>query len=135
MPVLVRLLLLIACTCVPMAATATVRTMPFTLPTLMSFMPSMTMTAMHEQVHQGTGQQQQKWEIGYDVGPMLGEQKISGDGKKSKKEPIGTACVAKSTVVSGHGMRSLAISGMGDDRARLLPHRMALPHCDGCANE
>lgn len=44
------------------------------------------------------------------MGLMLGDQEIAGDGKKSEKEPIGTACVAKSTIESGHDMRSLMIN-------------------------
>jgi hypothetical protein len=68
-------------------ATATVMFSPFIMP--MSAMP---MPTMHEDMHQGAGQEQQEWQIRHDMGPVLGEQEITGDGKEAQKVPVDTSC-------------------------------------------
>ncbi|WP_443218356.1 hypothetical protein [Pseudomonas sp. SBT1-2] len=57
-------------------ATATVMFSPVSVS--MSAMPT-----MHEDMHQGAGQEQQEWQIRHDMGPVLGEQEITDDGKEA----------------------------------------------------
>ena len=78
-------------------ATATVMFSPFSVS--MSAMP---MPTMHEDMHQRAGQEQQEWQIRHDMGPVLGEQEITGDGKEAQKVPVDTSCAMLGHVMLIH---------------------------------
>lgn len=63
-------------------ATATVMFSPVRVSMPAMPMP-MPMPTMHEDMHQGAGQEQQEWQIRHDMGPVLGEQEITDDGKEA----------------------------------------------------
>ena len=81
----------------PMPAAASVRSSRVTLIAI-----ALLMSTMHKQVHKRTGKQQQKWQIGNDMGPVLGQQEIAGDGEKTKEEPVGAASAMKRNLMSFH---------------------------------
>lgn len=81
-----------------MAAAATVRVMLIAISLFVSAVP-----AMHEQMHERTGQQQQEWQVGNDVGPVLGQQEVPGNGKEAEEEPVDTTGAALGDVMGSHG--------------------------------
>jgi hypothetical protein len=83
------------------AAAATVRVMRIAASLLVSAMPTVSM--MHKQMHQRTGQQQQKWQVRNDVSPVLGQQEVRGNGKEAEEEPVDTAGAANGNVMGFHG--------------------------------
>jgi hypothetical protein len=83
-----------------MAAAATERVMLTAIGLFVTAMP--TVSTMHEQMHERTGQQQQEWQVGNDVGPVLGQQEVPGDGKKAEEEPVDTAGAAMGNIMASH---------------------------------
>jgi hypothetical protein len=55
-------------------------------------MAAMSMPAVHEKVHQRAKHQRQIKKCAEHVGPVLGEEQDSGDGKKAEQNKPGARC-------------------------------------------